>query len=123
MTVSIGQGRLARKRKDTEKYLAFFWLISFAVRNAVAAVVNQPITHTSAASLMSPWMSLVLHSLSRQHRDHRLDPNVYRLAISSPKAMILASSNSETPTNTLDEVVVGIGLLLHQFQLHFSCQW
>lgn len=38
-------------------------------------------TATNAPSLTSPWMSLALHSLSRQHKDHRLDSTTYRLSL------------------------------------------
>jgi hypothetical protein len=38
-------------------------------------------TTTNAPSLTSPWMSLALHSLSRQHTDHQLDSTTYGLSL------------------------------------------
>jgi hypothetical protein len=50
-------------------------------RNQLAAVANHPLTFTNSPSLTAPWMSLALHSLSRQHKDHRYDNDIYRLAL------------------------------------------
>ena len=40
-----------------------------------------PPATSNATSLSSPWMTLALHSLCRQHKDHRLDSNTYRISL------------------------------------------
>ena len=44
-------------------------------------LVAQTDKHLHLESLTVPWMSIPLHSMSRQHKDQRLDNRTYRLAL------------------------------------------
>jgi hypothetical protein len=84
-------------------------------RNQLAAVANHPLTFTNSPSLTAPWMSLALHSLSRQHKDHRYDNDIYRLALLRRLRLPLLPSE-------LHDTVCTCGKPLDPFGDHiFSC--
>ena len=73
-------------------------------------------TTTNAPSLTSPWMSLALHSLSRQHTDHRLDSTTYRLSLLHRLCLPILPP-------TLIRTTCICGTALDQYGDHlFSCQ-
>jgi hypothetical protein len=46
-------------------------------KSRLSSLPNYPSTTADTMSLTSPWMSLALHSISRQHVDHHLDNDTY----------------------------------------------
>jgi len=50
-------------------------------KHSASTLPSLPHLTANATSLTSPWMSLPLHSMSRQHEDHRLDNRTYRFAL------------------------------------------